>query len=75
MEFWVGRLYPPLTGTIPAGIRPTFPESAVEFEVQGCSCPVLPNPPFGETVQGKVCWVDPLPVLPETPHRQNIQLD
>lgn len=34
-------------------------------------CPI----PLGETVQGKVCWVDPLPVLPETPHRQNIQLD
>ena len=39
-------LPPPLTGTIPAGIQPTLPESAVEFEVQGCSCPVLPNPPW-----------------------------
>ena len=41
-----GAALPPLTGTIPAGIQPTLPESAVEFEVQGCSCPVLPNPPW-----------------------------
>ena len=74
MEFWVGRLYPPSPGQFRQASDPLFLSQRLSLKSKVVPVLFCPIPP-GETVQGKVCWVDPLPVLPETPHRQNIQLD